>query len=846
MPSERSPGLPVRAMEGAIAEHLQRDRRLVLVAETGSGKTTQVPQILFERSLCGDGTIIVLQPRRLAARAVARRVAAEMGESLGGLVGFRTRHERSDSKDTRILFMTDGLFVRMAQSNQTLEGVGAVVMDEFHERTLATDLAWGIVRRLQTVARPDLFGIVMSATIDSARLTGLLGCEALEVEGRLHPVAIRHLADSRPGDDHCVRAADATVEAVRAVSGDALVFMPGRREIGLTIDALASRLGSSEFDLLALHGSQRAEEQDRALSPSGRRKIVVATNIAETSLTIPGVTIVVDSGLARIHRFDQRRDLNALTLEPISQASARQRAGRAGRVAPGICVRLWSESAHGRRPEFDSPEIKRIDLSEALLTLAAMGESEARGFPWVDAPDPEAIARAQRVLVACGGFDPDGSITPMGRMMSRVPAHPRIARALIESARRGCLARASLWAAVISERDAAERADAEWLRSQLEAGDHSDDLVARERALSAFDSNPRGSMLDPDAARESLRVADDFARTVSRVSPRGPLGSTTSNPNSSGDDSTTRALAESFLLGFSDRVAWRLDRHRPHAAMGDRRKVSLDRRSLHEGEGPFMAFDVRQAGSGDSQHTTLSLTAALTREWVENALPKRFTRTVEERWEESSRSVEEVEETKFDATVIERTVRPPMDLVAASRVIASRMAEGSLVSDDWAESVLPWIARVRWVAKVFPERSLITYDADDLAVIFADVAAGASRWNQVSARPTRAALVAALSHEDRLFVEKMAPADIRLPSGLRMKLEYSPDQDPRGRAKIQDFYGLDATPRVGGGRAAVLLEILGPNHRPLQVTADLAGFWKTLYPQIRNDLRRRYPRHQWR
>ncbi len=832
--------LPINAFAQEIVQRISKDRRLVLVAETGSGKTTQVPQILLKSGIAGDGRIVVLQPRRLAARAVARRVAFEMGEREGGLVGYRTRYERVESAQTKILFMTDGLFVRLAQGTSDLKGINVVVLDEFHERGISTDLAAGMVRRLQSQRRPDLRIAIMSATLDAARLAEVFGVAPLSVPGRVHPVDIRFVGDGRADEDVVERAATVVVQAVEGLAGDGLVFMPGRKEIQRTIEVLQARLPSGSFDVLALHGGQSPDEQDRALNPSSRRKIVVATNVAETSLTIPGVRFVVDSGLARVHRFDPLRDLNALKLEPISQASARQRAGRAGRTAPGICIRLWSEASHARRPAFDSPEIHRIDLSEALLGLSVIGESDPTQFPWIDAPDSMAMDRAHRVLVGCGAFDTKGRITADGRAMAKIPAHPRLARALLEGARRGCADRAGLWAALLSERDPFDRESAETLRRHLESGDRSSDLVARERMFAAWRAGraSRG-FIDSDAVREMTRAADHLAQAARRaVGDEHDRGS--SSPHSD------EAIAESFMLGFPDRIAWRLDRHRPHAAMAGRRKVAIDKRSLHDGSGPLLAFEVRQSGGGDTAETTLSMTVALERTWLESTLPHRFTNRVEDRWEASSQSVEEIEETLFDETVIDRTVRPTRNLVAASEMIALRMIEDGLRPDDWEEQIVPWIERTRWVAETFPQRGLLMYADDDLRILFAEMATGAARWSQVRSRHGLDVFLSALSYEDQTFVQQMAPADIRLPSGFRMKLSYETGQPPRGSAKIQDFYGLAETPCVASGRTPIRLEILGPNRRPLQITADLAGFWRGLYPEIRNELRRRYPRHEWR
>jgi ATP-dependent helicase HrpB len=758
-------------------------------------------------------------------------------------VGYRTRYERVESAETKILFMTDGLFVRLAQGTQDLKGISVVVLDEFHERGLSTDLAAGMVRRLQSQRRPDLRVAIMSATLDAARLGVVFGVEPLSVPGRMHPVDIRFLGDIRANEDVIDRAVNAIVDAAGNLQGDGLVFMPGRNEIQRTIEALRSRLPSGAFDVMALHGGQSPEEQDRALNPSDRRKIVVATNVAETSLTIPGIRFVVDSGLARVHRFDPLRDLNALKLEPISQASARQRAGRAGRTAPGVCLRLWSEATQNRRAEFDAPEVHRIDLSEALLGLSVVGENDPLKFPWIDSPDSSALDRALRVLVGCGAMDTQGRLTLNGRAMAQIPAHPRLARALLEGARRGCAQRAGLWAAFLSERDPFDRENSESMRRHLETDDRPSDVIARERIFLAWHGGKANRMsIDSDAAREVARAADHLSSAALRAAGNLTQGSRGAQAGNSSDE----AIAESFMLGFPDRIAWRLDRHRPHASMAQRRKVSIDKRSLHEGAGPLLAFEVRQSGGGDTTETTLSMTVALERAWLESTLPHRFANRVEERWEVSSQSVEEIEEQLFDDTVIERTVRPSRNLAVASEIIAVRMMEDGLRPDEWEEQIVPWIARTRWVASTFPQRDLLTYSDDDLRILFAEIAAGASRWSQVRGRSCLATVLSALSYEDQTFVQQMAPADIRLPSGYKMKLIYENGQPPRGSAKIQDFYGLDQTPSVAGGRIAVRLEILGPNRRPLQTTADLAGFWRVLYPEIRNELRRRYPRHEWR
>ena len=865
--------LPVRASAEEIARRLSPPgSTLTIVAETGSGKTTQVPQILDEAGLSrvasdgSGGRIIVLQPRRLAARAVARRVAQEMGTRLGDAVGYRTRHDRADSAATRILFMTDGLFARMALASPRLEGVGTVVLDEFHERGIHTDISAGTVRRLQASSRPDLRLVIMSATLDAERTVASFGGGSLHVAGRMHPVHTEFSGDPPPaphgrpvpGSEPWNRAADATLRAMeQEPEGHVLVFMPGRAEISRTVEALARRLGrGSGVSLHELHGSQTAEEQDAALEPSRGRKVIVATNIAQTSLTIDGVRVVVDAGLARIARFDPRRDLNALRLEPISRASAEQRAGRAGRTAPGQCIRLWSSASHARRPAHDEPEIARVELSEAILLLAALGERDPLGFPWVDAPPAESLERARGVLRATGAFDGDDRITPLGRAMARIPTHPRLARALVEADRRGCVRRAASWAAIVAGRDVVRGEGGAWLKSLSEPDDPAGDLAPRERLLDAWVAGRARAIggaaqqeMDGEALREAARVAEDLARAA-----KGTSAAIAAAPSGSRQDAGAADLASSecdhlvacLVRGFPDRIAWRTDAQKPHAHMAGRRKVAIDPSSMLRGAGPFLALDAREATGGDGSQTLLSLTCAIDPALLESLEPARFSTERGERWDAQEQAVVEVESRTFDGIATERTVRPARDIAAAESIIAERIAEGELALDRWDESVEQWIARVRCVAQWMPEHGLIIYAPDELRVVLMEIASGATRWSQVRDRPCLDALRHALSHEEIRLVERAAPSEIALPSGRRMRVHYEPGQPPRGRAKVQDLYGLDRNPSVAMGRVPVLLEILGPNFRPLQVTSDLANFWSVLYPSLRNELRRRYPRHEWR
>ena len=811
--------------------------RVVLTAETGSGKTTQVPQILCH-SPAVRGQILVLEPRRLAARMTAARVASERGVRLGAEVGYQTRFDGAWSRETRIGFVTEGVFLRRLREEPGLPGVGAVLLDEFHERSILADLSLGLVRRIQSGARPDLRLLVMSATLDAERLATELQAPALRAEGRTFPVEVVH-RPAEPGRAAWEQAADALDEALAAGSdGDALVFMPGAWEIERTVQEISSRRRSGEaLAVLPLHGGMPPEAQDQALRPRRERRVIVATNVAQTSITIEGVRLVIDSGTARVHRRAPARDLDALVLEPISQAAADQRAGRAGRTAPGHCIRLWSRQEHARRAVHDAPEVERVDLSDAMLTLAVLAAREGPGvaaaafesFPWVDAPPTAAVARARECLQALGAIDAAGQPTATGAAMARLPLPPRLARAMVEAGRRGCTGRAAIWCALAAEREVLEERPSPALLARLRGDDEPGDLVVRERLLES-----PGRDGDGGAVAEVRRAATQVARAASAVGGRAPRR-----------DDSLKAVTISLAAGFPEHVAWRPDGARPHAFLAGRRKVSIHPQSLARGSGFVLALEIR-ADARDPSTQVLSLLSPLRQEWVEEAFPERFETRVEQRWNPERRAVEEAEERCFDGIPIQATLRPPRRLAAAGQLLAERISAGEVALSQWDERVEQWLARVRCARAWFPEEGLLAYDEQDLAVIRAEIVGERFRASQVEDLPCLDAVRAALGDAGCRLVERVAPAELPLPNGRRLRLRYEPGQPPRGAARIQDLYGLDSSPTVARGRVPVLLEILGPNQRPLQVTSDLAGFWSRLYPQLKPELKRRYPRHEWR
>lgn len=780
--------LPVQRIADDITAALREGNRLVLSAPTGSGKSTQVPRIAHEAGL-GNGRVICLQPRRLAARLVARRVAEEMGEPLGNTVGFVTRHERQISDDSRIVFMTEGLLLRHLQRDPKLSGVDAVILDEFHERNLPADMALGLLRNL------DLRVVVMSATLDVERIAEALGAPVLETQSRAFDVDVSYLPS--PTQAPCW---DLAAAALRNIDddGDVLIFMPGVYEIGRTLRALPRGVFA-----LPLHGSLSPAEQDKAVAPADRRKVIVATNVAETSITIEGVRHVIDSGLARIHRYDAARDINVLKVEPISRASADQRAGRAGRTAPGSCQRLWTQRDHARREAHTAPEVQRVELSAALLQLADIGVAS---FQWLDPPPEEAVNRATQLLQTLGAIEAN-QLTPRGRQMATFGEHPRLARMLLEAAERGCLKRAIHWAAILSERDNRKA------------------LPNSESAQSDLEVIERGEKPSREVA-SAMRIHRDACRRA-KLSFDGP--------------GRTDDLIKCVLAAMPDHVAVLRDAKERYCLMQGRKRVMLDGNSRVQTEGPIVAMQVSEIGRGDSSQTMLSLVSAVDPAWLEPLIEKQ---TLE--WNGELGLVEEVTQRCYGELPVTRAARHVDDPIKTAPVLVEQIMQGAIELTNWNAAVEQWIERVRCVHEWFPDRDLIDYDEDDRRVILLEIIDGATKATHVRDRDCMTYVRHALSWDDQQFVEKMTPTQIALPNGWKMKVDYETGSPPRGRAKIQDLYDVNDTPRVGGGRVKVLLEILGPNFRPVQVTDDLAGFWARLYPEVRKELKRRYPKHEWR
>jgi len=835
--------LPIEELRGAIVSALQHCNRLVVEAPTGSGKSTQIPQMLLDSGLLGSGRAVILQPRRLAARMLAARVASERGGSVGEEVGYRIRLDDVSGKDTRLLFVTEGILVRQMMGDPDLRGVGALLFDEFHERHLYSDISLAQALELQATRRPDLKIIVMSATLDTSALADYLApCEVLRSEGRMHPVEIGYLTRDPGEEKPWDLAAEAARDMLGRTGGNLLVFMPGAYEIARTISALRVRL-PAQVSVLPLHGELPAAEQDAAVEAGGGRKVIVSTNVAETSLTIDGVTGVIDSGLARIASFDPRRGINTLLIEKISRASADQRAGRAGRTSPGVCLRLWTEREHLRRIPREAPEIHRVDLSEVLLTLKAAGFSTMDAIRWLDAPRTPALDRAENLLRDLGALDHGGEITTLGRRMLSFPTHPRYARMLLAAQDLGCVRTVALMAALTQSRPLLLRTDrrTEEERQDLFGGGGSDFLVAarvfRWAEKNGFRADQcRRLAVHGEAARQSGRVFLQF------LSLAEAQGLETGAPEAPDD-----AVARCILAGFADQVARRRGAGTNLCDIVHGRRGLLAKESAASESRLLVASEISEIGQGGGDvRVQLSMATAIDEQMLRDLFPGDFIDKDDFFFDTGTNRVVRRTEKMFRDLVLESVHREARPCGEASRALAAALADGDLPLPTWKEEAEEWIRRVQWLSLYHPELGLPAFGPAERITALERWCEGAVGYREVKDRPALPALQSLLTPAQRSALDRMAPERHELPGGRKARLLYKPTGQVVMSALIQDLYGVTCAPKLGGGKAEVTVEILAPNRRPIQVTRDLASFWKETYPRIRPELSRRYPKHVWK
>jgi ATP-dependent helicase HrpB len=822
--------LPIDAILPELLTKLRAQLSVVLRAPTGAGKTTRVPPALLDAKLT-QRRIVVLEPRRLAARAAARRMAQERGQKIGDDVGYHVRFDRQVGPRTRIVVMTPGILLRMLQDDPNLESVGIIVFDEFHERTLDNDLALGMIRLLQTTVRPDLRIVVMSATLATDAVSSYLGkCPIITSEGRLHPVDIIYEPRSLQQPWPAV-AARAIERMLTRTDGDILCFLPGMQEIRQTARELGGVAEAGNFLVLPLHGDLSPEEQDRALLPQDCRRIVLATNVAETSVTVEGVSAVVDTGLARMQLFDASVGMDRLELAPIAKDAADQRAGRAGRTRPGLCVRLWSEASHQQRAAQTLPEIRRVDLAGAVSQLLGLGETDVRSFPWLEPPREDALDQAMDLLRRLGAAK-DGTITDLGLSMTRLPMHPRLARMLIEGQRFDAAPRVALAAALLSERDPFERGPSAIPRNRRT---HSgSDVADRVEALEAYEDKGTTTFvvgtLNTGAARFLLRARDQLLRSLHQeisLSPFLPF-----SPSPHADEALLRAL----LVAFPDRVAKRRDTDPSKGLMVGGRGVRLAPWCGIANADLFLCIDV----NADPTETLVRQASAVEREWLA-VMAK-----IEVFFDESSERVVARKRVYCEDLLLEENhaALPAPEEVTRILVDAARpRLPRVLPADDSAAG--SFLLRLRWLRQWMPELGLPAFSGEELGELLPWACGGCRSFDDVRRADWLGLLQSKLTSAQAQAVEREAPECLEVPSGNHLALQYELGRAPILAVRIQEIFGWQDTPRLAGGRVRVLLHLLAPNQRPQQVTDDLASFWSNTYQQVRKELRVRYPKHAW-
>ena len=837
--------LPIDAALPQLAAALAVRNVAVLVASPGAGKTTRVPLVLAREPWAAGKKIIVLEPRRLAARAAAARMASTLREAVGDTVGYRVRFASKVSRKTRIEVVTEGVFTRMVLEDASLEGVAALLFDEFHERSLDADLGLALGRDVQTGLREHLRLLVMSATIDGARVAKLLGdAPVIESQGRAYPVETRYRGrDPRAPIERAV--VDTVIEGLRADRGSVLAFLPGAGEIRRTEAFLRERISDPAIDVVALYGALEAEVQDRAIAPApaGRRKIVLATAIAETSLTIEGVRIVVDSGLARVPRYEPDVGLTRLETVRVSRASADQRRGRAGRTEPGICYRLWDEPQTASLAPANVPEILAADLSSFALDLAYWGVADPSTLAFLDPPPRAALSEAKALLTELGAIDRDGRITEEGKRLRRLPLPPRLARMVADAGDDAPLA-ADI-ALILTERglggndvDLAHRLD-EVRRDRSRRAQDARAMAKRWAEVARTNTKDVTTKEMPYDGRAS---SPPFAARLGGGERRGPSRGGERERRALDDGNKSASPGVLLALAYPDRIA------RTRGAGGafllaNGRGANLDPASALSRE-PFLAVGEI---AGTAAQGRILLAAALTLAEIEAHFGARIESRGDVVFDEQSLSLRGRQVRRLGALVLaERPMKvEPND--DSARLLAEGVARIGVQKLPWTKSLLQWRDRVIFLRRAegeeWPDLSdtALAADADWLASLFA----GKSALAAVSAEEFGEAVRGLIPWNLRRRLDAEAPTHFAAPSGSSVPIDYEAEEGPKLSIRVQELFGLDRHPAIAGGRVPLVIELLSPAHRPVQVTRDLPGFWRGSYAAVKAEMKGRYPRHPW-
>jgi ATP-dependent helicase HrpB len=813
--------LPIDVTLPEIRRALERAPAAVLQAPPGSGKTTRVPLALLGEPWLAGGRVVMLEPRRLAARAAAAWMARGLGEAVGGTVGYRIRGDTRVSPRTRVEVVTEGILTRMLQSDPALEGVGLVVFDEFHERSVHGDLGLALALHSQAILRPELRLLVMSATLDGAAVAALLGgAPVVTGEGQSFPVETIH-RPPRAGAPLEAAVAGAVLEVLSQEAGDVLVFLPGAGEIRRVAERLAEAEVGAVTRVFPLYGDLPNEEQEAAIRPSppGRRKVVLATSIAETSLTIEGVRVVIDAGLSRVPRFSPRTGMTRLETVRVARAAADQRRGRAGRLGPGVCLRLWSEADDRLLRPQAVPEILEADLAPLALELASAGVADAAELHWLDAPPPAALGQARELLRELGALDEAGRPTSHGRAMAAVPQHPRLAHMLLRAREQGLGDVACDLAALLGDRD------------PLRGGSGADDADIRLR-LEAL----RGGAVPPGADGTTLRRIRAEARLL-----RQQLA--VERPDSSARADAAEFAGGLLALAFPDRV-------------GQRRAEQEGRYLLRNGQGAYFGapqplgrapYIVAAELDGKQRDSRIFLAAPLEERELETLFADQIETTEFVRWDSASGTVLARRQRRLGSLVLgDAPLRdvPPDALRAA---VLQGLGEEGVAALPWSDAARRLRERLAFLHALDPAWPDVSDEAlhGTLAEWLGPALTGVRRRDELARVDLVAALLSRLDWKHRTRLDELAPTHVAVPSGSRIGVDYGDPAAPVLAVRLQEVFGWSETPRVGGGRVPLTLHLLSPAQRSVQVTQDLAGFWRTTYFDVKKDLKGRYPRHYW-
>lgn len=826
--------------------------RLLLKAPTGSGKSTEVPGMLLDAGI--TGTILVIEPRRMAARLLAGWVAKQRGATLGREVGYAVRFDSKYGNDTRIVYLTDGVFQRWIQDDPELHGVGAVIFDEFHERRLAVDVALSRCLGLQDGPRPDLRVVVMSATLETAGLADFLApAVSLEAGGRTFPVDVIYRPDKPPVNDRrggppreipiWEKMVKICMEAMTMPEpGNILMFLPGTHEIRKTIELLESGSTTRGWDVFPLYSALPPAAQETAISPGPKPKIIVATNVAETSLTIDGVRTVIDSGLARISSYEPRRGINTLLIKKISRAAAEQRAGRAGRTAPGRAFRLWSHTDHARRDEFEAPEVHRVDLAEAVLLLKAAGVSGIRDFRWFEAPREDALQRAEHLLHDLGALDADGDLTDEGRKMAALPLEPRFSRLMLAGHEHSCVAEtAFIAAAVQGEGIFANKRGGVGRKDFIFPDDHSD-FAGEWRAFEtaeAMQFDPMRCGQVGILARGAREIAKGFDRLATLARRFGwewqPV-----DFNANAD-----AVGHAMLASFSDQLAIRFNQGTLACRLVGNRRGKLDEDSCAKNATAFVAAEITEVEAREVI-THLRRATGIDPAWLGALFPEDLTESDGAAWDDTRRRVVARKETRFRDLVLEaKESDHHVNLDQAARILAAKVLEGDLLLKNWDHRVEQWTARLDLLGKSMPELEMPGWTDADKADAIAQICHGAVAYKDIKEADVWRVLREWLSPAQRAALDSYCPERIDLPNGQSAKITYQAGADPYISVRVSHLFGVWETPTLCNGRVPLLVHILTPGQKPWQMTKDLKSFWANGYFQMKKEIAGRYPKHPW-